>query len=97
MADAGQDRPGPIQFKSWHYILFLAGLFTVKDLVLNQMSSSSSQPAQSSQPSEKYRNSELDEGTGYPPSQYDKLPSVGSKLSAGKMGGPAIKFLFCSS
>lgn len=107
MADRSRTGAGgafdPTQpYKTFYFVLLLAIAFTVKDIYLNGENSTESGKMSSSESANNADGRVGDEGVRrrtfdnepQPDSSAGMKLSAGSKLSAGKLGGPAMKFMY---
>jgi len=94
-------------YKTFYFVLILATVFTVRDIFLSEnstggeggrgkMSSESGSESDGGMGDEGLRQRRFD-NEPRPDSSAGLKLSAGSKLSAGKLGGPVMKFMYCTS
>ncbi|CAL8119073.1 unnamed protein product [Orchesella dallaii] len=94
-------------YKTFYFVLVLATVFTVRDIFLSEsntggggergkMSSESGSESDGGMGDDGLRQRRFDDEPRPESSAGLKL-AAGSKLSAGKLGGPVMKFMYCTS
>jgi len=96
----------PNQYKTFYFVLLLAIAFTVKDIYLSETpagergkmsSESGSEESDGGMGDSNNVRQRLFENDGSSNEGNIKKSAAGSMLSAGKLNGPSIKFMYCTS